>query len=366
VKSAALAAALAVLACAPAAFARDGGGEEAPDFASLPSGHVSDVPSAKDRPARIGAAEKVPGFYTMSVPKVQAGYHYAYLVGDAQELEALQALQKRKGGPKPRPSPSTTCFVDGERSRAMREKEAGPWEAGGAERLTLHVSNDGQRSRKKDPLDTHGVYAIHAERFVAGDGGKASLEMTDAWVDALTLGARLVGRSTLPLVHVASGPSGIEIYAARDKDRVEVVVTPAKPPLPQGEALARASTMFANGGLSATLSDNRGFSSSCGHMRVSLHLERGAADMAVVQATALLPPLDKEAASDGEGEQAAGVKQAIALPEEMRKLKEEAKAFQALRRRPVSISVSASELSVDPQPVLSVAMGWSGKEERSF
>ena len=45
-----------------------------------------------------------------------------------------------------------------------------------------------------------GVRALHLETLKV-EGARATLAMTDAWVDPSTLGVRLIGESTLPLVH---------------------------------------------------------------------------------------------------------------------------------------------------------------------
>jgi hypothetical protein len=57
--------------------------------------------------------------------------------------------------------------------------------------------------------------AVRSQRLVADETG-AKLEVTDAWVDALSLGARSVARYEMPLGTVAVGAGGVKVYGFRD------------------------------------------------------------------------------------------------------------------------------------------------------
>jgi hypothetical protein len=189
-----------------------------------------------------------------------------------------------------------------------------------------------------------GVTAVHVEKLVRDEAGKASLEMTDAWVDPLTGGMRLIRRSTMPLVRIATGPTGIEVLAARDTDRVELVVTAATPPAgldPQTKAVAQQFTR-----MNALFGPFQFAQSDCGHMRVALRTsdEKGPVT-AVVQTTALLPPLEKvEPEKDGVSASFQGIR--------------------AIRRRPVNVGLSLTQTSEDKEPLVSVSVGWAGREAK--
>ena len=178
-----------------------------------------------------------------------------------------------------------------------------------------------------------------------GADGHASLSIVDAWVDARTRGARAYARSTLPLARVFVGPNGLEAYAAADGERLQVVfrspVRPAEDP-----ALSEALRTRLRS-LSATTPD-RGASSDCGHLRVVLRPVPGGGEMVTLAATAFLPALvEPTRAPDGETPEQRGQRLA-----------------DAMRQRPFSLAVSATSLSADERPVLSIALGWSGKETR--
>jgi hypothetical protein len=189
------------------------------------------------------------------------------------------------------------------------------------------------------------VHAVHSERFVAGTEGHASLEITDAWFDARTRGVRLLGRSTLPLLRVFVGPNGLDVYAARDGEAVQVVLhTPDRPSddAALAEQLrARLRNMF------VTLPDRNSGSADCGHLRLTLRAPAGVGQMATLQSAAFLPPVDGDSGEvpDDESEQARG-----------------SRLFQAMRQRPYQLTVSATTSSADKSPVVSIALGWIGRE----
>jgi hypothetical protein len=184
------------------------------------------------------------------------------------------------------------------------------------------------------------VRAVHSESFVSDGEGRGSLRIVDAWVDPRTQGVRLIGRSTLPLARVFAGPNGLELYAARDGAAVQVVVRAGGRGGPRdGE---RDPSLL---NLAAILPDGNVATSDCGHVRFALKASPGDAQMATLQSFALLRPLGAEAPISPSTEQ--GTKPA-----------------EEIRRRPFQLSVSASQSTVDPRPVLSLAVAWVGREQR--
>jgi hypothetical protein len=191
------------------------------------------------------------------------------------------------------------------------------------------------------------VRPVHAERLVEGTDGHASLESTDVWLDARTRGVRLIARSQLPLARVFVGPNDLAVYAARDGAKVVVVVRAQRNPVP-GAVDSFASEL---GSLAATLPGNATGMSDCGHLRFELQAEAGRGEMATLQSAALLSPLEGDGVVVPDGVEPS--------PAELAALR-----LQAMRRRSFQLSVSVSRTTSDPEPVLSVGVGWIARERR--
>jgi len=174
------------------------------------------------------------------------------------------------------------------------------------------------------------VAAVHMERLVRHEDGREELEYRDAWVDPLTLGSRLIGNGSIPLARVATGPAGLAVYAARDHDVVHIVVEPG--PAPSNEPTLRAITR--NLQLQAA-----GFGQSdCGFLRVTIPADD--AEMVTFTTTAITKVDVPPPSTDG-------------LPGRPR----------TARRRGLLVFASATRSSADPEPVVSITFGWSGREE---
>ena len=189
------------------------------------------------------------------------------------------------------------------------------------------------------------VHAIHAERFVEGSGGHASLEITDAWFDPRSRGARVLGRSTLPLSRIFIGPNGLEVYAARDGEAMQVVFRTSDHPA-EDPALADALRTRQRS-MSVSLPDRSAGGSDCGHLRAVLRAPAGGGQMATLQSIAFLPPVDGNFGEIREGAE---------------KDERGETMFRAMRQRNYQISVSATTSSADSNPVVSIALGWLGRE----
>jgi hypothetical protein len=204
-----------------------------------------------------------------------------------------------------------------------------------------------KRHSKRRATSSHGgdVRTVHAERFVAGEGGRASLALADAWVDIRTRGVKLIDRSTLPLSRVFVGPNGLEVYAARDGATLQVVLH--APDRPVDDAALAAQLRAQLRSMSAVLPERSAGSSDCGHLRLTLRASAGAGQMATLQSIAFLPPLDGDTPPAPEGES-----------DDARASRE----LQAMRQRPFQLSVSATSTTTDASPVVSIALGWTGRE----
>jgi hypothetical protein len=357
-----------VLAVTVAVFAVPAAGAETPpaaktgampSFATLPEGHVADLPNATP-PKRVDAKEKIAGFVAEPMPTEQAkqmrfarqNVAFSYLFPDAEQAKAFAQSKGNQEGK------TDACLIDGGNAEALKsilanEDERHEWQSSYSSMLSFQFeTNPGSsepmivRSKRRVRSSLGGdVHAVHSERFVAGTEGRASLEITDAWFDARTRGVRLLGRSTLPLLRVFVGPNGLDVYAARDGEAVQFVLhTPDRPS--DDAALAeqlrgRLRNMF------MTLPDRNSANADCGHLRVTLRAPPGVGEMATLQSAAFLPPVDGDSGEvpDDESEQARG-----------------SRLFQAMRQRPYQLTVSATTSSTDKSPVVSIALGWIGRE----
>jgi hypothetical protein len=333
----------------------------APAFAGLPSGHLAELP-ATTPPSRIPGKEKSPGFVTATMPPDQAAQmrlaaqnvSISYLFPDEEQA---RAFAKSHGGTDGK---SDACLVDGGNAEVLKnarggEDDDGPhdWPTSYSSMLSFQFDSAPSssktvvvRSRRRARSSRGGdVHAVHSERFVDGTDGHASLEIADAWFDARTRGVRLIGRSTLPLLRVFTGPNGVDLYAARDGEALEVVLH--VPERPSDDAALADALRARLRNLFVTLPGHSTGNSDCGHLRVTLRAPSGAGEMATLQSTAFLPPVDGDSGEvpDRESEEARG-----------------SRLFQAMRQRPYQLTVSATTSSVDRSPVVSIALGWIGRE----
>jgi hypothetical protein len=297
---------------APAASARTGAW---PDFATLPEGHVAALPGASP-PARIKATEKADGMF----------------------------------------GADDACLIDGGDAASLRrttddgaDAEPGEWPQTCSSILSLQPVFAQGRSRagRRTPRtakDAENVHAVRSQRLDVGQDGHATLSMTDAWVDARTHGVRLIGRTTLPLLRVFVGPNGLEVYAARDESVLRVVLRASDRPAPDF-ALAEQLRLRLRS-MAVLLPDGSSGNSDCGLVAFALHAAPGGGEMATLRSIAFLPSLDRDAGGpEGESEEASAQRQ-----------------LGAMRQRPFALSVSATASTSDVNPVVSVALGWTGRE----
>ncbi len=205
-----------------------------------------------------------------------------------------------------------TCFTRGEPQGMNRDFT---WTDGSDARMHL--------------MRSMGVMPVRSEKLVERDGG-ATLSVTDMWIDAVTLGARAIGKRDVTLKQVGSGPGDIKLYMMREASEASVLVVFPK------------SQKFIPWQLMGEKSDGTiVHSSGCRHLRVSLAAEKGRGESVVVRAPSVLgsEPVD------GAGEKERG------FPERQR-----------VRFRTLLVSASTSWLGKDPEPVVSFSVGWEGRE----
>lgn len=339
----------------------------APSFASLPEGHVPPLPDATP-PAHIPARQKDAAFVGAPMPPDQLkqlrtarqDIGFSYLFPGEAEAKAFKASHGN------RDDKGDACLVDGGNAETLKsgrpaadDDDAAPpeprdWPSNYTGMLSFQFETSPApgsprvvvRSKRRRVTSSGGdVHAVHSERFVAGQDGRASLELADAWFDMRTRGARVYGRATLPLTRVFAGPNGLEVYAARDGGAVQLVLH--APDHPSGDAALAEQLRQRLRSMTFTLPDHNGGNGDCGHVRVTLRALPGAGEMATLQSTAFLPPLegDQGAVPEGESEDARG-----------------SRLLGLMRQRPFQLSMSATASSADEAPVVSIALGWIGRE----
>jgi hypothetical protein len=316
------------LALSMAPAAARGGSEAPPRYAELPSGTPPALPTSEAPPARIPATERAEGFYPArpyghdSRRGGEGQVRYAMVFGSEEMARSMTQGRGLGAAPDDR-----TCFLSpmnfGPRAGAGQPVQ---WIPSFQSMATVSVGAAGGT-----------VQPVRAERFTPVADGRAELSVAHAWIDPSTLGARLISRGTQPFTRIATAPGGVELYAARAGDTLDVVVVNTAPQ----SVRSRVGGMVFQipGGMA-------GSQSGCGHLRFTLPAARGTADMVSVQGDVVLDPgqTDPKRALIGS---LVGVE-----PPET-------------KVRTLRLGVSTSWSTRDPEPVLSVSMGWSGKE-RSF
>jgi hypothetical protein len=301
-------------------------------WGSLPTAALTHIPFSRSAPAAIARGEHAPGVWVVK-PKWMQPYQdraTASVVGS----EAL-ADELRTGQSKARDN--DVCLTEsGMPAVADDVDQSKDWSS----QIQSQTQISWQPPRRADNAWTVAhrplrVAAVHLEKLVRDDDGGASLEYRDAWVDPVTMGSRLITSGVLHFARVATGPTGLVVYAARDKDVVHFVVEPGASP--SDEPMLRNVVRS----VSAQLPQPFNFGNSdCGFLRATLPATADSAEMATVTTTAITGITIPPPRTDGPNERP-----------------------RTARRRTLLVHASATRSSVDPEPVLSIAMGWSGRED---
>jgi hypothetical protein len=291
--------ALGVLAATALATTRARAEDPAPKtWSDLPLGAIAGPPAK--HVAWVGPGEHTSELHVVAIDGGGGGGgHGVELFASAEEMKAV-----REGA---------TAGLDGCFSEAMDQGGTSTWGIGDT-RLVVWTP------------EGEGVRPVHAERLVEDDGHEnATLEFLDAWVDPRTRGARVIGRSKLPLVRIGEAMADVRVYAAREESAagktLHVVVKR------DGDGAAIGSAGFE---LEGRLR-GRG---TCGHMRVALRADSEAGDVSVVRTMVALGRTPD------------------APPEPVE-----------IRAREVEVQLGASKTTRDATPIVSVSFGWSGREQ---
>ena len=286
-------------------------------LSTLPAGKLTRVPTTK-KPYAIGAHERVAGIFLVRPAQMGA----TMVTGSRDEVDRLIG----KGKPVEEGEEDHSrdfCFSESRERRGMSPDEplAKDWDPTMQPFLGLYSENE------------HVVAPIHLERVVEEGDGKATLQVTDAWVDATTRGARLINKAKVAMQLVATAPGGIHVYAARDEGRVQFILVEPRNTTRTWQGIVQVGMQ----GMSQ---------SSCRHARATLTAERGSADTTTFIVTAELPPTesDKAAPDSGENEPNPAVEVA------------------RIRTRPLHVHASVSWTTQEKEPVVAVSMGWEARD----
>ncbi|MBW2455630.1 MAG: hypothetical protein JRI68_14015 [Deltaproteobacteria bacterium] len=332
-------------------------GAASPAFQSLPLGQVSRTPTLDKQPEQVRANEKVTGFYPALPPAGQMAhaiegtrYVTVFSTEEAARQHSQGGLSRAMGaalaklpGVEKEPPP-LSCFVAADQYHLKTDPQ--PWPSHAQEQVGVHGAVRGSPAAKQ----FHGtdVRALHREQLVRDGPDRASLHMTDVWLDPTTLGVRLIGKTKLTLAQLAAGPAGVTVFAARhgDGEAVHFVVQVPRPDEPAFGYWGRH--------LMASIG-NQSSSSDCGHVRLELPAVPGVGERAMVQVDVALSspeaPMEPDAGGTG-----GTVGTPTFGPSVMGGLKE-------LRVRTLLVHLSVSQTATDPEPVVSVSFGWLGREK---
>lgn len=331
------------------ASAREARADAPPSFAELPVGRLTSPPAKK--PGRVAAGEKTPGIFVISrkfPPRVPHHQRFVSLTPDAK-LAAASKGETPIMGPMGASSSCMTEVRDFAGPTDLPEFAAREWPE--------QLSNETVAFPKVKNDPSSGVLAIHTERVVESKGA-ASLETVDAWFDPATRGTKLIAKASLPLKLVQSSGFGPKVYAGRDERPdgrrfVQFVVVRSSGLVD----LDRLGMMFSlrQSGLMAP-------SQNCAHLRVALAVDRQADESASVIMPVALPPLDpaEKAKLESDALARAALRQAATPPAgpALPGVFEE----REVRVREMAIQLSVSQTTRDRAPLVSVSLGWDGRE----
>jgi hypothetical protein len=329
--------------------------------AGLPTGTMTQFPAAK-APERIPGGSKVPGFFPAR-PKESGKQGMPSFIMVFTDDKSARDVSEGRGFGGFGNGPMDECFSE----RAVDvdiDQEGGPAEWSPSLQPMVQLAphfQSAEMRRQMGRTAPSDVTPVHRERFVS-EGAEVRIETVDAWVDPVTLGVRLIGRGSLPLKKIGEAPGDITIYAAQERTHVQLVVrrhakADDKPVDPTDFSSPEAVMRQHERQMPLVIHNSSGAteSSGCGFARVTLHAEKGIGEMARVETAVVSvnPPEEQPKKKDsplaallGNGNAAVD----LTRPE--------------VRVRPMSINLSSTWLTHDAEPVVSVTMGWAGRDRK--
>jgi hypothetical protein len=334
-------------------------------YETVPEAQAPSASGLPPMPSSIPSTETVPGMFVAAPSSAQRksneprGYFYASVFGTEEEAKAYTA---GKTAPSASPRVCLGTSRDSASNLSVRLVHVVPVAAsattarpGQAVRPPPKPMAKGMPTKTPQaPVKRPSVRFVHKEALTVSDSGQATLDVTDAWVDVLTYGARPISKWSLPLKRIATGPNKLEVYAARDGKVMQVMVRAPTVPLdgvPEKERdryLSELKSVAEHIGVKTA--DSSGFDTTdCGHLRFALEYDKGTGQMASIVATAIL-----QGGVDDEVDDPKPVEEGADDDAEDRQL--------AVRTRLVLGNISLTQARSENAPVLSVSWGWAAKE----
>jgi len=305
-------------------------------FETLPAGKL-DIPTHLAVPDSIPKGESVEGVYA-EIPEYlrnnpQAGQKYAQIFASKEDMEANNNGMGRR---------SNECFMSA--SPTMNYNDEIRWNGSFATNATVspYPRSYTYGPSGASPKDMITVATVRADRVVDVTDTKATLETKIVYVDAETLGARLVSTQKVDFALVEELPGRVKIYAMKGDDSVTFLVRREQLP----DERNPFGPMFVQQGMNGNVNTSDG----C-HMTFTMPVKQASASTAVIQLEALLEmkPMNADDFPTAQGGEM------DAPPMAMNGQKE-------ARIRPMEIGFSSTWLSEDKAPVLSISHGWTGRE----
>lgn len=316
--------ALAAICAVPAAEAKS------VRISRIPSGQLAKLPGSAAVPKSIPSRSRVDGIVAIRPTR----HHHAaeaMMAFVAPNKALAESLSRGDFGARDEEGPQH-CFT-----------AVAPFATRGRGGEDFPTEQNHMQQLWAEPKSADRVWVVRSERFVRGSDDEATLEVVDAYVDAVSLGARLISRSTVALRRIASGPRDVDVYAARDHDKVHFIVT-----APDASILPAGIRDVARSLRSATTEDS-GFS-QCAFLRTSMQADGGGRAATVfVQVPIEIDEMQLGASGPGQ--------RGLGGPSPARTVREA-----VIREATVHLSVSRT--SSDRSPVVSIGFGWEGESQR--
>jgi hypothetical protein len=323
--------------------AQAGSTAKSPDklFEALPSGKL-DIPVHLAMPDSIPKGESVEGVYA-EIPEYlknnpQAGSRYAQIFASKEDAEANNTGNGQRGD---------TCFMSA--SPTMNYSDEVRWSGSFSTNATVspYPRSYNYGPSGASPKDLMTVAAVRVDHITETSDSKAILDTKIVYVDADTLGARLVSEAKTEFTFVQELPGKVKLYALKSDDSVTFLVRRERLP----EERNPVGPMFVQLGNQGNVSTSDG----C-HMTFTMPVKQAAATTAIVQLEALLEikPMNADDLPNNDVPQGVEMDRPMMAPG-MNGQKE-------ARIRPMEIGFSSTWLSGDKAPVLSISHGWTGRE----
>ncbi len=307
-------------------------------FETLPVGKL-DIPTHVTMPDSIPKGESVDGVY-LDVPEYvkanPANQRYVQVYASKEDMQSINAGTGNK---------SEECFMAA--SPPMTANEELRWNGALATQTTVQpvARSYSYGPNGSVPDDLQYVTPLRVDRVVASDANGIKLESRVVLIDTKTMGARLVETETTDFKLIEELPGKVKVYGVKGDKEATFLVRRERLP----DERTPFGPMFAQQGVTTTSSTSEG----C-HLTFTLPVKQAAATTAVVQLEALLELKPMNADDDAQPSQMANMQGEMAATP--------TPGQHEARIRPMQIGFSATWLSEDKAPVVSISHGWTGRE----